>query len=147
MHRLMMVALLALGLIANASANDSADMKLVKDYLVARNASMEYSATPGDIDRVLGFCTDDYVYEHPRVHARVSGKMEARKGMLSHLKESRNPKLTVTRMMGNQQVVVVEMSISAEAVDSGGKWTPFQRGGISVFELRDGKIARIIDYR
>ena len=145
MHRLAVV-LSVLTLLATASASDSASMKRVKDYLVARNASMEYGATPDDIDRVLGFCTDDYVYEHPRFHARVSGKTDARRGMLSHLKETRNPKLTVTGMMGNEQVVVVEMSITAEAVDSQGKWKPFQRGGISVFELRDGKIARIIDY-
>jgi ketosteroid isomerase-like protein len=114
--------------------------------LLARNSSMEHAASADDVERVLAYYADDYVYEHPRFQARVSGKENVRKGMLSHLKETRNPHLTVSRIVGNDQAVVVEMSITAEAVDANGKWRPFQRGGISVFELRDGKIARIIDY-
>jgi ketosteroid isomerase-like protein len=133
-------------LLATGSAGDSTSMKLVKDYLLARNASMEHGATPADVERVLAYYADDYIYEHPRFQARVSGKANVRQGMLSHLKETRNPHLTVSRIVGNDQAVVVEMNITAEAVDGNGKWKPFQRGGISVFEVRNGKIARIIDY-
>ena len=108
-------------------------------------ATMEEHASAADVDRLLELYADDAVYEHPHANARIEGKTQMRKGMSSHLGETRAPKIQITQTITGETFAVVELQVKLEMND-GSKWVPMERRQVVVFELKNSHIQRIIDH-
>jgi len=108
-------------------------------------ATMEEHAGPADVERLLALYAADAVYEHPHAGARIEGKALMRKGMSSHLGETRAPKIQITQTLSGDGFAVVEMTVKLE-LRQDDKWVPLERRQVVVLELKDSRIQRIIDH-
>jgi ketosteroid isomerase-like protein len=108
-------------------------------------ATMEEHASSTDIDRLLEMYADDAVYEHPQTGARVEGKSELRKGISSHLGETRAPKIEITQSLTGDGFAVVELILKMD-VRQDSQWVAIERRQVVVLELKNSRIQRIIDH-
>ena len=137
---------LALVLQIAASGEKNLEANLVQDYLRARVAAMQLDATQKDIERVLAFYTDDFVYEHPAAKARITGKDQVRAGMTGYLGSTKDTTFHVRLLSSNQNVVIAKVTMKFLAKQDDGSWKPGGRTNLTVFEIENGKIKRILDY-
>jgi hypothetical protein len=147
MRRLIEVVLLvALSFAIVALGQDREAEELVRQYVGARSQTMREPASSSDIERVLSFCDERFVYEHPSAGARIVGKEKARAGMSGYLGETKNATYTLQILASNSHVVVAQVDQLFLMKQENGIWTPGKRSNITVFEVERGKIARILDY-
>src|SRR4051812_26574318 len=137
---------LSLLFLAGNAASQDLETTLVRKYLQARVQTMQVNASESDIDKALAYCTDDVVYEHPAFKARTEGKENLKRGMAGYLGETKNASFRIGRTMGNKDVVVAEVEMKFLAKQEDGSWKAGGRKNISVFEIENGKIKRIIDH-
>jgi ketosteroid isomerase-like protein len=129
--------------IAQAATTDPS--AIVDRFLTLDRARQAPGATAADVDRVLALLTDSVVYEHPRAGARLVGKSVLRQGMLGYLGTVRNGVDSVVQRTVAPGVVVLVTQSRGET-EAKGKWTPFARRALRVFEFDEGRIRRIIEY-
>jgi hypothetical protein len=135
-----------LGLPAGADEPSSPNLTvLAKGYLEARQATMQDKAGPADVDRLLSFCLDSVVYEHPRVGIKLTGTDVLRSSTVNFLGASRNATIRVTASLQGAGVVTAQTDVAFEGKDAD-KWQPVKRQQIWVFEFEGAKIKRIIEY-
>ena len=147
MRKLIGISLLAvLTLPMAAQGRDKSAEALVRQYVGARSQTMQESASSRDIERVLSFCTDGFVYEHPSAGARIDGKEKVRAGMRGYLGQTKNATYTMRIVASNPHVVVARLNQEFLAKQENGSWIAGKRANITVFEIDGGKIARILDY-
>ena len=120
--------------------------ELVRQYLLARNETMQANASKETIDKALAYCDDDVVYENPAAKARIEGKSTMRIGMSAYLGETRDARYEVQVLASNSDVVIARVERSFLAKQDDGSWKPGKRSNIAVFEIDHGKIKRILDY-
>jgi hypothetical protein len=118
---------------------------VVRSYLAARAASMQVTAGPADVERVLDLCTPTVLYEHPRAGVTRTGVEALRDGMRSFLGTTRKASIAITGSLQGRDMVAVETAVSFEAKD-GDTWVPVSRPQTWVFEFDGTKIRRIIEY-
>lgn len=107
---------------------------------------MQLNATSSDVEKVLNFCTDDFVYEHPAAKAKIQGKDKVRAGMSGYFGLTKDVTYQSQILASNQNVVVAKVEIQFSAKKEDGTWKPGSRTNITVFEIENGKINRILDY-
>ena len=147
MRRLIeIVWLLSVMLPAAARGQDKASEELVRQYVQARSQTMQQSASSRDIERALSFCAEDFVYEHPSVGAKIEGKENVRSGMSGYLGETKDATYTLRILASNPDVVVARVDQRFLAKQEDGSWAAGERSNITAFEIREGKIRRILDY-
>jgi hypothetical protein len=146
MRRLIEIVLLVLFFPIAALDQDRDAEELVRQYVGARSQTMQETASSSDIERVLWFCSERFVYEHPSAGARIVGKEKSRAGMSGYLGETKNPTYTLQILASNSHVVVAQVDQQFLMKQENGIWTPGKRSNITVFEVERGKIARILDY-
>jgi hypothetical protein len=73
MRRLIEIVLLVLFFPIAALDQDRDAEELVRQYVGARSQTMQERASSNDIERVLSFCSERFVYEHPSAGARIGG--------------------------------------------------------------------------
>ena len=127
------------------SAEQSAKA-LVNKYLQARIQTMQGDAKESDIDKALAFCTDDVVYEHPAAKAKTEGKPNLKRGMAGYLGKTKAASFGLGRVLANRNVVMAEVKMKFLAKQEDGSWKSGGRNNLTVFEVEDGKIKRILDY-
>ena len=127
------------------SAEESARERVNK-YLQARIQTMQANSTESDIDKALAFCSDDVVYEHPAVKAKTEGKPNLRQGMAGYLGETKDASFRLGTVLANKNVVVAEVEMKFLAKQEDGSWKSGGRNNLTVFEIENGKIKRILDY-
>lgn len=140
------VLLVALFFPIGALGQDSEAEELVRQYVGARSQTMQEKASSSDIEQVLSFCSERFVYEHPSAGARIEGKEKARLGMSGYLGETKNATYTLQILASNSHVVVAQVDQRFLMKQENGSWTPGKRSNITVFEVGRGKIARILEY-
>jgi ketosteroid isomerase-like protein len=118
---------------------------LARQWVERLTTVMQQNATRQDVDNLLALCTDDAVYEHPRMRARTPGKRRIRAEMAEYLGETRSPSLRVKSTIEGRNVVVLELEVQAEAKRKGG-WEPLTRTQVTVLETDGSRIRRILDY-
>src|SRR4051812_18003826 len=129
-----------------AQSKDTAAEDLVRHYVQARSQTMQEHASSKDIQGALSFCTESFVYEHPAAGARVDGKEKARAGMIGFLGETKDAAYTLKIFTSNPHVVVAQVDQKFLVKQENGSWVAGKRSNITVFEIDNGKIARILDY-
>ena len=133
------------GAIAYAASPPTDHMDLARRYLAAREASMQEGAGSLQVEAVLALCSESVVYEHPRVGIKMSGLDAMRSGMTSFLGASRNTRIKTTANLPGRDMIAAQTQVSFEGKD-GAKWTAVHRQQVWVFEFKDKKITRIIEY-
>jgi ketosteroid isomerase-like protein len=108
-------------------------------------ATMEEHASPADVERLLEMYANDVVYEHPRAGARIEGKPLLREGILSHLGETRAPKIQITQTIAGESFAIIELTVKME-LRQDKQWVTMERRQVVVLELKDSRIQRIIDH-
>jgi len=128
-------------------ASDPSD--IVRSFLFAKQQSYQEKATKENVEVVLNFCSEDIKYDHvlsPDKKFSFDGKKLWRSGAVSHLGETRNVKITITKLIEKQNVVIVEYELSREVKD-GQNWQKSKSTIVSVIEFdKKNKIARMTDY-
>jgi hypothetical protein len=71
---------------------------------------------------------------------------EAKRGMIAHLKEGRDARITIRRFFHNLNFTIVETTLHYFVPDDSGHWTEINRNGVAIFELEAGRIARLAEY-
>jgi ketosteroid isomerase-like protein len=146
MPRLIEIVVLLSVLTSVAARGQGKAEELVRQYVQARSQTMQQNATSNDIERALSFCAEDFVYEHPSVGAKIEGKEKVRSGMSGYLGETKDATYTLRILASNPDVVVARVDQRFLAKQENGSWTAGKRSDITVFEIREGKIRRILDY-
>jgi ketosteroid isomerase-like protein len=141
-----LIALLA-ALVAGAVAAD--DRAVAVEYIRARCATLTAAATEADVDRVMAVIADDAVIEHPRFGAVVKGKEAIRRGMVSHLDsytgDQRESGIVVLEEIFSPGAVVFRTNTSF-VTGEGPTRQLTEREGLTIVEIRDGRISRLIEY-
>ena len=118
---------------------------LVDRFLALDRARQMPEATAADVDRLLALLSDSVVYEHPRAGARLQGKSVLRQGMLGYLGTVRNATDSIVQRTMAPGVTVLVTQTRGE-MSKDGKWEPFARRSLRVFEMDGDRIRRIIEY-
>lgn len=96
----------------------------------------------GDREGIVSLLAEDAVWEIPRTHLG-SGRASGKDGFADEaLKAPRGTVSTVSRLVGEGDVVVAEGTVTTSTPDG----SPFRLLFCDVFVLRDGKIAQLTSY-
>lgn len=141
--------ILCLALLACAPPPTSPAMSpveaLVRRFVEAQQRVMRPGAGEAEIQTLLALLTDSVTYEHPRARATIVGRAAIGEGLHGFLGTTRNPVITVIRTLVSGPVVVTEQRVTFETqLDD--TWRPDGRTQITLFDIEDGKIARIVDF-
>lgn len=107
---------------------------------------MAASADSKTIEKALAYCSDDLVYEHPAVKAKIEGKERIRAGMGGYLGQTKNPRYEIRILANRPDVVVAQVDQWFLVKQDDGSWKPRRRSNLTIFEITSGKIHRILDY-
>ena len=147
------ISYLAVGLLlltGAASASMAEEQELaapcvVDAYLRAHEATLQVEASKSDIDKLIALVAADMVYEHPRVGITITGADAFRDGLTAFLGATDDGRYEVTDYIVSAGTVAVSLNRNFKIQD-GGKWRQRVVNQLIVFEVKDGKITRIIDY-
>ena len=103
------------GLALNVGAQDKDLSLIVSHYLEARAASMQENATAADVDKVMAFYTESFVYEHPKFGVKISGTQAHREGMIGFLGAAKNVTFQAIRLIAGFNQAAVEMQLTGFA--------------------------------
>jgi ketosteroid isomerase-like protein len=130
---------------ASAGVTAADSEALAQRWVQRLAATMEEHATPADVDRLLDLYANDAVYEHPHAGARVEGKAPLREGTLSHLGETRAPKIVIAQTIAGESFAIIEISVKLE-LRQDTQWVAMERRQVVVLEMKDARIQRVIDH-
>ncbi|HVL18391.1 MAG TPA: nuclear transport factor 2 family protein [Gemmatimonadales bacterium] len=130
--------------LANAQEPTPATV-VVDQYRRARARTMEAGATEADVTAASALLADSVLHEHPAAGARLVGRATLGEGMRDFLGSTRDASIRVVRQITAPGVVVAEEQVSFEARRDSG-WSRTSRNQVTVYEVRDGHISRMIEY-
>jgi hypothetical protein len=130
--------------LANAQEPTPATV-VVDQYRRARARTMEAGATEADVTAASALLADSVLYEHSAAGARLVGRATLAEGMRGFLGSTRDASIRVVRQITAPGVVVAEEQVSFEARRDSG-WSRTTRTQVTVYEVRDGHICRMIEY-
>jgi len=134
-----------LGWNSSSARPQNTSLDIARAWVERLSATMQQQASPSDVDRLLDLYADDAVYEHPHANARIQGKQDIRKGISSHLGETRSPRIEITQTLAGEDFAVIELAVAFE-LHQAEKWLPLQRRQVVVLEFKHSRIQRIIDH-
>jgi ketosteroid isomerase-like protein len=111
-------------------------------YIDAQEAVMAPDAGPKQVDALLAFYTDDYIYYHPQFGAKVVGPDAHRRGVMSHLGEMTDAAIEIRGIQVNGNMVSLS-TVERFRVKTDG--TAVMRPRFTVLTFRDGKIVQRVD--
>jgi hypothetical protein len=118
---------------------------IARKFFALREQTLDERGTPAQVEQILALFKDSGRYEHPAFSV-VMTVDEARRGMIAHLKEGRDAKITIRRFFHNSNFTVVETTLHYFVPDDGGQLKEINRNGVAIFELEAGRIVRIAEY-
>jgi len=137
---------LAGGLAPGLEAQDAASARsVVRAYRAAREATMQERATRADVAAAAALLSDSVVYEHAAAGARLVGRDVLAEGMRGFLGRTRNARIAVRREIVTPLAVAAEEEVRFET-QRDGRWERQSRRQLSVYEVRGGRITRLIEY-
>ncbi len=114
-------------------------------YLARLLDAWKHDSAAADVEALVSLFSEDVVYEHPRVGARMEGRRAIADGMVAFLGASRRPRATDVETVTAPGVVVLGFDLRME-VQQGGEWSPVARRQVVVLEISEGRIVRVIDH-
>ena len=134
------MVLVAVPVVAQSAQPDFASEAL--RYTHAQEAAMAPDAGPDQVDALLAFYADDYVYHHPQFGAMVTGRDAQRRGATAQLGLTSGASIEVRGVQVNGNLVSLA-TVERFTVRADGKTV--ERPRITVLTFRDGKIVQRVD--
>lgn len=138
------VAFVATTLSVAEAASTKTIIATVEEYLDAHAAINQLEVSESTFKRFNGLFTPDIIYEIPGQKLRFEGD----EFLNSHVPRGhvRNTKIKLDALMVGKDVALVRITQSAEIKTLKDKWRAFSTPKLLVFEFKDDKIKRVIDY-
>jgi hypothetical protein len=114
-------------------------------YVKHRTGAMQTGATSAEVRQLTDLLSDDAVYEHPAVGIRIAGREAIRKAIEAQLGATRNARSNLLGQISQAGVSVISEQLTFEARD-GETWRTVTRLQLLLFEYKDGKVSRILEY-
>ena len=132
----------------SATAQTNADLRNFVDQIVkAREASWQEKATVHDIDRLLDLYSDSVELVHtlnPQKSFKIAGKSTIKRGLSSHLGETKNVKIIIVSFISIQNIAIVELQMDRTIVATNRKES---NRTVHLYEFdATGKVKRIVEY-
>ncbi len=121
------------------------DDDAVKRFFELREQLLDQRGTPAKVDQLLSLFEEGAHYEHPGVSV-VMTMNEARSGMIAHLSEGRDAKITTRRLLHGPNFTVVETTLNYLLPDESSHWKKVEKKGVTIFEMDDNRIVRVAEY-
>jgi hypothetical protein len=119
--------------------------EIAEQYRRARVGTMQANADEVSVNDAVRWLADSVVYEHPAVGVRMVGRTTVAEGIQSFLGATRSAAIELLSELTAPGVVAAEERVSFEVKREGG-WTRETRLQLTVYEVREGRITRMIEY-
>ncbi len=141
---LLAILFASVGLHAQPSESPPASglSEIVMHYIAAQEAVMEIGAGATEVQTLMDFYAEDYVYHHPQFGARVTGIAQIRRAIMAHLGESADANIEVRGLLVHGSTVIVAVDESFRNVADG---QIVRRSRTIVLTFRGRRIAQRID--
>jgi hypothetical protein len=126
-------------------AQSSRDDALVKRFFKLREQVLDQRGTAASVNELLSLFNSGGHYEHPAASV-VMTLNEAKSGMLAHLGEGRDAKITIHKIFHGSNFSVAETTLHYLITDGSGQLKAVERHGTAIFEIEAGKIRRLAEY-
>ncbi len=139
-------ALLLLGAAGHAADPERKGPPCVVDaFLHAHEKTMQSEADGSSVNELIDLLDENLVYEHPKVGIRIEGAGAYRQGLEAFLGATDQGRYEILDYLVSGDTVAITMN-RVFSVQSDGQWKERSIEQMMVFEVRDGKITRMIDY-
>ena len=118
---------------------------IARKFFELREQTLDERGTPAQVEQILALFKDTGRYEHPAFSV-VMTLDEARRGMIAHLKEGRDAKITIRRFFHNSNFTVAETTLHYFLPDDSGQLKEINRNSVAIFEFQAGRIVRVAEY-
>jgi len=118
---------------------------IARKFFELREQTLDQRGTPAQVAQILALSNDTGRYEHP-AFSIVMTLDEARRGMIAHLKEGHDAKITIRRFFHSSNFTVAETTLHYFVPDDSGQLKEINRNGAAIFEFRAGRITRVAEY-
>jgi hypothetical protein len=126
---------------AQSRSNDA----LVRRFFELRERVLDQRGTAAGVNELLSLFKNGGHYEHPA--ASVSMTLDqAKGGMLAHLGEGRDAKITIHKILHGPNFSVAETTLHYLIPDASGQLKQVERHGVAIFEMEAGKLSRVAEY-
>jgi len=140
---------IALAVILVSTSVFADDRAVAVEYIKARCATLSKGATAADVEKVLALINDDAVVEHPKFGAIVKGKDAIRRGMVSHLEDytgDRDESGIIVLGSVDSPGAIAFKTRTTFVTGEGAERKVVQREGLTIVEIKNGRISRLIEY-
>jgi hypothetical protein len=140
----MLVFAIASGCVTEAPA--AGDEVLIRKFFELREQMLDQRGTPAQVQQIQSLFKDGGQYEHPAFSVILTLD-EAKSGMIAHLKEGRDARITINRIFHGSNFAVAETTPRYFIPDESGRLKKkIERNGVAIFELEAARIVRVAEY-
>jgi hypothetical protein len=138
------IILFATTAVGYADGQEQGD-RIARKFFELREQTLDQRGAPAQVEEILALFKDTGRYEHPAFSV-VMTLDEARRGMIAHLKEGRDAKVTIRRFFHGSNFTIAETTLHYFVPDDSGQWKEINRNGVAIFEFQAGRIVRVAEY-
>jgi hypothetical protein len=135
--------LLALTAVGRADDQEQGD-RIASRFFELREQTLDQRGTAVQVEQILALFKSNGRYEHPAFSV-VMTLDEAKRGMIAHLQEGRDARITIRRFFHNANFTIAETTLRYFVPDDSGHLKEINRNGVAIFELEAGRIARLAE--
>jgi len=144
-HKVAVPVLLFLSIGTCVASTQVTDEAMVRRFFELREQMLDQRGTPAQVDQLMSLFKTGGHYEHPAFSV-VMTLDEAKSGMLSHLREGRDAKITVNKIFFGSNFIVAETTLRYSVADDHGELKKIERNGVAIFEIDAARIVRVAEY-
>lgn len=126
--------------VLSVNAFGSAYKDAIAKFYEYRTHMLGEQGTEADVDGLLGLFAEQSTYEHPQFNVSMN-KAEARRGMISHLREGKDVSFRVHRIRDGNGFAIAEVTFRYVV-----EGKEIVRTGVAIFEFKGTKLARVAEY-
>ena len=133
--------------VTNAGCADDQEQgdRIARRFFELREQTLDQRGTAFQVEQILTLFNSNGRYEHPSASVIMTID-EAKRGMIAHLKEGRDARITIRRFFHNANFTIAETTLHYVVPDDSGQPKEINRNGVAIFEFEAGRIARLAEY-
>jgi hypothetical protein len=121
------------------------DEALIRNFFRLREQLLDQRGTSAKVAELLSLFAVGGQYEHPAASVTMTLD-EARSGMVAHLREGRDARITIKRIFHGSNFSVAETTLRYSMPDEAGAMKKIERNGVAIFETKNDRIVRVAEY-
>ena len=136
---------LALAVLIGPAFVQAQEREVGENYLHRLIKVWEEDASRTDLEALGALLSEDVVYEHPGIGARIEGRSSILEAMSAFLGSSRGPRASGVEFIVGAGVVTLGFDLMMEQRQETG-WSLIERRQVIVLQIDEGRIIRISDH-